>query len=51
MDLNKKPRGQEWTDIKAIDGYNDEQAIKKIDKQIFDEITEYQIEGVTKPIF
>ena len=37
-DLNKKPRGKEWADVKAIKGYNDAHAVKKIDKLIFDEI-------------
>ena len=32
-------------------GYNEDHAVKKIDKLIFDEITDYQILGVTDPIF
>lgn len=50
-DLNKKPRGKEWADVRAIKGYHDIRPIKKIDKLIFDEITDYQILGVTDPIF
>jgi hypothetical protein len=37
-DLNKKPRGNEWEDVKAIKGYNDIRPIKEADKLIFDEI-------------
>ena len=29
-ELNKKPRGKEWTDVKAIKGYNDAHAVKKM---------------------